>query len=97
MVAIPINAAMITRNLWKWANGFPPSAFAGPDALFLSRLMIHAPDRIIKVAEGKPNYWIRQHANQETGRQASFFLTEMDSIRNKETERFVPNTEVVLK
>lgn len=94
---IPINAAMITRNLWKWAGGFPPSAFAGPDALFLSRLMVHAPDRIIKVAEGKPNYWIRQHANQETGRQASFFLEEMGSIRNKETERFVPNAEIVLR
>lgn len=96
---IPNNAAMITRDLWKWMGGFPPAAFAGPDALMLSRLMVHAPDRIIKVAEGKPNYWIREHAAQETKRQFSFYAASgiMEVIRNKETERFIPNPEVQLK
>ena len=97
--AIPNNAAMITRNLWKWLNGYPPAAFAGPDALVLSRLMVHAPDRIIKVAEGKANYWVREHPAQDTKRQFAFYAATgiMEVIRNKETERFVPNTEIVLK
>lgn len=89
--SIPINAAMITKGLWRYLGGFPPSAFAGPDALLLSCLMVHAPDRIIKVREGKPNYWIREHSEQETHHQASYFLDEMNSIRGKETDRFKPN------
>lgn len=90
---IPINAAMITKGLWRYLGGFPPSAFAGPDALSLSCLMVHAPERIIKVSEGNPNYWIREHPDQETHHQASYFLNEMNSIRNLETARFVPNPE----
>lgn len=90
---IPINAAMITKGLWRYLGGFPPSAFAGPDALILSCLMVHAPERIIKVSEGNPNYWIREHPDQETHHQASYFLTEMNSIRNLETARFIPNPE----
>lgn len=96
---IPNNAAMITKNLWKWLKGYPPSAFAGPDAMLLSILMVHANDRIIKVAEGKANYWVREHPYQDTKRQFSFFAASgiMEVIRNKETERFVPNVEVILK
>lgn len=90
---IPINIAMITRELWAFLGGFPPSGFAGPDALALSILMKHAPDRIIKVCEGTPLCWLRQHSDQDTHEQASFFLEEMNSIRGKETERFVPNPE----
>ncbi len=95
---IPNNAAMITRNLWKWLGGYPPSAFAGPDAILLSILMVHASDRIIKVAEGKINYYYQEHADQETKRQFSFYVASgiMDVIRNKETERFVPNKEIQL-
>lgn len=96
---VPNNAAMITRPLWAWLRGFPPAAFAGPDAVLLSCLMVHASDRIIKVAQGKPNYWIRQHEHQETRRQFSFYAASgiMEVIRNKETERFVPNLLVELK
>lgn len=46
--SIPINAAMITRNLWKAMRGFPPAAFAGPDAALLSCLMVHGPDKSSK-------------------------------------------------
>jgi glycosyltransferase involved in cell wall biosynthesis len=88
---IPINAAMVTHGLWKFTGGFPPSAFAGPDALLLSCLMAHAPYKIIKVNPGKPNYFIREHEDQDTHSMASFFLEEMGTIRNKETSRFVPN------
>lgn len=89
---IPINAAMITKGLWQYTGGFPPSAFVGPDALILSCLMVHAPDKIVHVAPGKANYFNRVHAEQDTG-EASFFLSEMDSIRNKETNRFQPYPE----
>jgi hypothetical protein len=80
-------------------RGFPPAAFAGPDAVLLSCLIAHAPDRIIKVAEKKPLYWIREHADQETKRQFSFYAASgiMEVIRNKETERFMPNGEIVLR
>jgi glycosyltransferase involved in cell wall biosynthesis len=96
---IPNNAAMITRALWGWLKGYPPSAFAGPDALALSRLMITAPDRIIKVKEKKANYWVREHPYQDTKRQFSFFAASgiMEVIRDMETRRFEPDTSVVLK
>jgi len=94
---IPINAAMITRNLWRWMGGYPPEAFAGPDALALSRLMVHAPDRIIKVAPGKVNYHIREHPQQETKTVAQPYSEEMTSIRNKATAAFKPNVEFMLK
>lgn len=90
---IPINAAMLTKGLWKLTGGYPPSAFAGPDALMLSCLMVHDPYRIIKVKPGVVNYWIRSHADQDTHHQASFFLDEMNGIRNKETARYQPNPE----
>lgn len=96
---IPINAAMITRNLWKWMKGYPPSAFAGPDAVLLSCLLAYAPDRIVKVASGKINYRIKMHPNQETKKQFGFFAASgiMEVIRNMETQRFVPDGGVTLK
>lgn len=93
----PINAAMITRGLWNYLGGYPPAAFAGPDAAALSILMIHAPDRIIRVAQGKVNYTIRQHPEQETKVIAQRFSTEMTSIRNILTRDFKPREGVVLK
>lgn len=90
---IPNNCAMTTKGFWRWSGGFPPSAFAGPDALLLSRLLKHAPEKIIMVKPGKANYFNRSHADQDTHSTASFFLDEMNSIRNKETERFIPNPE----
>jgi hypothetical protein len=89
--SIPINAAMVTKRLFQLTGGFPPTASVGGcDALCLSILIKHMPDRIIQVRPGKVNYWIRSHAEQETHRQSSFFLDEMNSIRNKETERWTP-------
>lgn len=94
---IPNNLAMITKNLWGWLGGFPPCGFAGPDALLMSIMLVHAPERIIKVCEGKANYIILEHDNQETHRQASYFLDEMNAIRDKQTRRFQPKEGYVLK
>ena len=89
--AIPCNAAMVTKNLWKWTGGFPPSAGVGAcDAIVLSILMKHAPDKIVKVKEGTPLCWLREHEHQDTKKNAWFYNPEIISIRNKETERFVP-------
>lgn len=95
---IPNHAAMVTQELFKWFEkgngyyGFPPSSgCGGPDALLLSILMVHAPERIIQVQQGTPLYWVREHEHQMTRQDAAFFGTVMVSIRNKETERFNPH------
>lgn len=86
---IPNNAAMVTKLLWTITGGFPPSAgVGGPDALLLSILMTYMPDRIVQVRQDTPLYRVRSHPHQDTGRQASFFLDEMGSVRNKETARW---------
>lgn len=86
---IPNNAAMITKGLWHMVGGYPPAGFVGPDALVLSCLIAHAPDKIVKVKEGEPLYWVRQHDYQETKTHTWKFVDEMTSIRNKITKDFV--------
>jgi glycosyltransferase involved in cell wall biosynthesis len=86
--SIPCNAAMITKNLWEMIGGYPPAAFVGPDAAILSCLMAHASDRIIRVDEGIPLYWIREHEDQETKTHTWEYVDEMNSIRNKLTAKF---------
>ena len=93
------NICMVTKNLWRWLGGYPPSAFAAPDALLISILMKHAPDRLIEVKRGKINCWLRQHPNQDTLKQAAFFMASgvVNTIRDMETQRFVPNKEIKLR
>lgn len=83
------NAAAVTKGLWNLTGGFPVSAgVGGPDALLISILLKHMPDRLIQVEEGKSYYWCRQHPAQDTLRQAAFFSGEIVSIRNRETVRW---------
>ena len=88
---------MITKNLWKFLGGFPPSAgVAACDALTLSILMVHAPEKIIQVKQGTPLCWCRTGAHQDTRKNMSFFATYgsvVEQLRNLETQRFVPHTE----
>lgn len=79
------NAAAVTKGLWKLTGGFPPSGFAAPDALLISIMMVHMPERLIQVREGTPLYRARVHEAQDTPRQAGRFWEEVISIRNKET------------
>ena len=89
--AIPCNAAMISKSFWNWLGGFPPSAGVGAcDAILLSILMKHHPDRIVRVKEGTPLCWLREHEFQDTKKNAWFYNPEIISIRNKETERWTP-------
>lgn len=86
------NAAAVTRGLWAKTGGFGPSAFAAPDAWLISIMMVHMPERLIQVKQGTPLYWCRVHSAQQTPHMAGTFSSEIVSIRNKETERFVPPT-----
>lgn len=83
------NAAAVTRGLWGMTGGFPPSAGVGaPDALLISIMLVHMPERLIQVKEGVPLYWCRHHNAQDTPRQAGFFNWEVIQIRDKETQRW---------
>jgi len=86
--AIPNNIAMITKGLWRKVGGYPPAGFVGPDALVLSCLIAHAPELIVKVDEGNPLYWIRDHPEQETKTHTWKYVDEMTSIRSKYTKDF---------
>jgi hypothetical protein len=88
---IPNNAAMVTKKLWNYLGGFPPSAgVGGCDAVCLSILMAHDPARIILVKQGTSLCWLREHPDQDTKRNAWLFSGEIVSIRNKETARWKP-------
>lgn len=87
------NAAMVSKALWNLTGGFPPSAGVGaPDALLISIMMVHLPTHLHQIDNGNPYYWVRSHPDQDTGRQAGFFHSEVLSIRNKETQRWVPKS-----
>lgn len=89
----PNNVAMITKDLWRFLGGFPPSAFAAPDAMMISILLKHAPDKLYRVKNDTPLQWLRQHSDQDTLYHAATFHQEVISIRNIETNRFKPNPE----
>lgn len=85
------NTAMVTKKLWEELGGFPPSAGVGAcDALLLSIMMKHMPDRIIPVESDEPLCWLREGDHQDTRKNGWLFSTEIVSIRNKETERWKP-------
>lgn len=91
--AIPNNTAAATKKLWEYTGGFPPSAgVAACDALLLSILMKHAPERIIQVAEGKPLCWLREGDYQDTRKNAWYYAQSgiIEQIRNMETLRWKP-------
>lgn len=90
---IPNNAAAVTKGLWQWLGGFSPAAgLAACDALALSILMVHAPDRIIQVKQGTPLEWSREHEHQDTRKNMGYYAASgiVEVIRNMETARFVP-------
>lgn len=82
------NAAAVTKGLWNLTGGFPPSAFAAPDALLISIMMVHLPHLLLQVKEKTPLYWVRTHEAQDTQRMAGAFNWETIQIRNVETARW---------
>lgn len=91
IMQIPNNTAMVTKELWAELGGFPPSAGVGaPDALLLSIMLKHMPERIIQVKPGTPLCWLREGEHQDTRKNGWTFADEIVSIRNKETNRWKP-------
>lgn len=87
------NNAAVTRLLFQELGGFPPSAgLAACDALLLSIMMVHYPDRIIKVKEGVPLVFNREHEHQDTRKNMGYFAASgiVEVVRDLETKRFVP-------
>lgn len=91
--AVPNNTAAVTKELWNWLGGFPPSAgVAACDALLLSILMVHAPEKIIQVKEGTPLCWLREGAYQDTRKNMAYFAQSraVEIIRDLEAKRWTP-------
>lgn len=65
--ALPFSAAMVTKGLWRECGGFPvETTGCGGDAALISILMTHLPERLLKVAGGKPLYNYRVHKESLT-------------------------------
>ena len=90
VMQIQNNTAMVTKKLWEETGGFPPSAGVGAcDALLLSIMMKHMPDRIIPVESEEPLCWLREGDYQDTRKNGWLFADEIVSIRGKETVRWI--------
>lgn len=70
--ALPCNAAMVHKNMWRATGGFPPETASGaPDAAFISRILGTPgfPAHLVQVGD-KPLYNYRRHdATDTAGRQ----------------------------
>lgn len=87
------NAAMVSKHLWHYLGGFPPSAgVGGPDAMIISIMMVHMATHLLQVNPDKILYWVRVGSHQDTLKQGAFFSWEMVQIRDKETSRWKPAT-----
>lgn len=80
--SIYCNAAMVTKRLWHMTGGIPIEAACGAgDAALLSIMMVHMPERIIRVPTDKPLYNYRDHTETDTIRRAAWGGVIID-IRN---------------
>lgn len=70
--ALPCNAAMITKSLWKRTGGFPVEAVTAPDAALVSIMLKHPEaGMLIKVGD-KPLYNYRRHPGTDTARHGAW-------------------------
>lgn len=66
---LPCHAAMVTKALWRLTGGFPVQSSSGaPDAALLSIMIGNYPraGSLRQVADGKPLYNYRRHAETDT-------------------------------
>lgn len=64
---LPCGYAMVTKGLWRKTGGFPvESAVGAPDAAFVSILMVHHKDSLVKVDNGTPLVNYRRHNESDT-------------------------------
>lgn len=86
--ALPFSAGMVTKGLWRETGGFPVEATGcGGDAALHSILLTYLPDRLVKVAGGRPLYNVRVHAESETAK-AGPWLGIMGEVRGLLTKQW---------
>lgn len=71
--ALPCNAAMVTKELWKLTGGFPIETASGAgDVALISILTVHHSGMIKAVALGTPLYNYRRHPMTETAQRGAW-------------------------
>lgn len=88
--AVHCNAAMVTKELWNMTGGLPIEAACGAgDAALLSIMMVHMPDRLIRVQQHgeRPLYNYRDHSETDTMSRKRWHQLIID-IRNLVTEEW---------
>ena len=79
----PCNCAAVTKGLWKLTGGFPVESEIGAcDSIFISMMLVHHNDRLIKVAEGHPLYNYRRHDNSDTGTRSMAYQGPIFIVRD---------------
>lgn len=88
--ALAFSASMVTKGLWRETGGFAvETTGCGGDAAFISMMMVHFPDKLIKVADGKPLYNVRIHSETMTAN-AGPWLGVMAEVRGLVTNLWKP-------
>lgn len=59
--------AMVSKGLWRKTGGFPVESEVGAcDAALISIMMVHFPELLVPIANGKPLVNYRRHADTDT-------------------------------
>lgn len=89
---LPCNAAMVTKEFWKWCGGFPPETASGaPDAALIS--MLWNPKyskKLVGVNSNKPLYYVRTHPGSDTSKRGPWQGVILQT-RDILTASFKPN------
>ena len=87
----PCNAAMVTKGLWRKTGGFPIEAPTAPDAALISILMVHIPEALVSVGDGRPLYYYREHDETDTRKHGRYHAEDVIvRTRNILTEEWQP-------
>lgn len=89
--ALPCNAAMVTKSLWKHNGGFPVEAVTAPDAALLSIMLgTKRAGWTFQVGE-RPLYNYRRHPGTDTARHGAWDGIRQ-AIRDRVTAEWEPPT-----
>lgn len=96
--ALPCNAAMVHKDLWRLNGGFPvESAVGAPDTILISMMLAAkgALGNFERVETEKPPYWYRTHPQTDTHVRGSRFRAASDIVRDVHTEGWQQRVEDV--
>lgn len=70
---LPCNAAMVTKQFWRYVGGFPYEAFTAPDAALVSIMLSHGEKAgYLKQVGTKPLYNYRPHDGTDTAKRGAW-------------------------